>query len=393
MTRLINWQRVVMSLCMYCLCAGHLYASKKDTLTYDKPLQALAEKLLNNKQGSIIAINPANGEVLCMVTNNKIDDSVDRAVAIDYSPGSTFKTAQTAALLSLHAVTTDQTYTCKKGFWQKNIHIGCHPHPAPLDLVHALGISCNSYYCKVFKDFVDNRTLYPAKATAMNDWNRVMQSMGLGRKLGIDLPGELPGLIPDAAYLDKTHRNSWNGTTIMWMGMGQGEVRTTPLQLCNLAAVIANRGTWYVPHVHRGTMHKPLDTLYTTMQKAIPDSAAFNIVVEGMRISVTDPNGTCRSIRNANYKACGKTGTAENEGHDHSVFIGFAPEHNPKIAVSVYVENGGWGADLAAPLGGLIMEKYIMKELSPASQKKVDKWKGKEIKVTPVEVPINLDDL
>ena len=202
MTRRTNWRRIVMPLCMLCLCAAKLSASNSDTLTYDKHLQALAKKLLNNKQGSIIAINPANGEVLCMVTNNKIDDSVDRAVAIDYSPGSTFKTAQTAALLSLNALTTEQTYTCKKGFWQKNIHIGCHPHPAPLDLVHALGISCNSYYCKAFKDFVDNRTLFPAKAAAINGWNRVMQSMGLGRKLGIDLPDELPGLIPDTDDLD-----------------------------------------------------------------------------------------------------------------------------------------------------------------------------------------------
>ena len=360
-------------------------------LTINKNLQALAERLLRNKQGSIVAINPANGDILCMVSHNKVEDNINRAIAMEYSPGSTFKTAQTATLMSLHSLTTAQTYECHKGFWQDNIHIGCHDHRSPLALVQALGQSCNSYFCQAFKDFVDNRTLYPVKATALNVWHDYMVSMGLGKPLGVDMPGEAGGLIPDAAYLNRLHKTGWNGTTIMWLGMGQGEVRVTPIQLCNLAAVIANHGYWYIPHIHKNSAEYPLDSTYFVRRIARPKKETFNTVIAGMRVAVI--NGTCTSIRNPHYKVCGKTGTAQNEGHDHSVFMGFAPETRPRIAVSVYVENGGWGADLAAPLGGLIMEQYIMGKLSPASEKKARKWQSKEVYITPVEEPVNLDDL
>lgn len=359
-------------------------------LTIDTTLQKLAERLLRGKQGSIVAINPQNGEILCMVSRNRIDERVNRAVSVEYSPGSTFKVAQAATLLSFGALTPETEYPCHKGFWTKGIHIGCHEHRSPLALVQALGQSCNSYWCQAFRDFVDNRDIYPVKATAINDWHRFMESMGLGRKLGVDMPGEVGGLIPDAAYLDLTHRG-WNGTTIMWLGMGQGEVSTTPLQLCNLAAVIANRGFWYTPHIHKATQEKPLDSLYLSRHTARPSKESFETVIQGMRAAVI--NGTCTSIRNPHYKVCGKTGTAQNEGHDHSVFMGFASENHPRIAVSVYVENGGWGADMACPLGGIIMEQYIMGKLSPASEAKARKWESKEVLIKPVEKEITFDDL
>lgn len=359
-------------------------------LTIDSALQSLAERLLSNKQGSIVAINPSNGEILCMVSHDKVDEKVNRAVSVEYSPGSTFKVAQAATLLTFGAITPETTYPCHKGFWTKGIHIGCHEHKSPLNLVQALGQSCNAYWCQAFRDFVDNRVLYPVKATALNDWHSFMLSMGLGRPTGVDLPDEASGLIPDAAYLDQTHKG-WNGTTIMWLGMGQGEVRTTPLQLCNLAAVIANRGYWYTPHIHKSTEDAPLDSAFLKRHVARPTSESFDIVIEGMRNAVI--SGTCTAIRNPHYKVCGKTGTAQNEGHDHSVFMGFAPMQNPRIAVSVYVENGGWGADLACPIGGLIMEKYILGKLSPESQAKAKRFEEKNVKIKKVEVPILFDDL
>ena len=359
-------------------------------LTVNAGLQKLAERLLRGKQGSIVAINPANGEVLCMVVHNKVDDNLNRAISMTYSPGSTFKVAQAATLLTFGAITTETTYPCHKGFWTNGIHIGCHDHKSPLALVQALGQSCNSWWCQAFRDFVDNRTLYPVKATALNDWHDFMSSMGLGHPLGIDLPDEAGGLIPDAAYLDKSH-GAWNGTTIMWLGMGQGEVTTTPLQLCNLAAVIANRGQWFTPHIHKPSPTHPLESTFLTPHQARPTKEAFDIVIEGMRAAVI--SGTCTAIRNPHYKVCGKTGTAQNEGHDHSIFMGFAPEQKPRIAVSVYVENGGWGADLACPLGGLIMEQYILGKLSEASEAMVRKWERKNVKIKAVEVPIMLDDL
>lgn len=359
-------------------------------LTVNPKLQALAERLLSNKQGSIVAINPANGEILCMVSHNKVDASVNRAISVEYSPGSTFKVAQAATLLTFGAIIPETTYPCHKGFWTNGIHIGCHEHKSPLALVQALGQSCNSYWCQAFRDFVDDRSLYPVKATAINDWHSFMLSMGLGRQTGVDLPLEASGLIPDAAYLDQVHRG-WNGTTIMWLGMGQGEVRTTPLQLCNLAAVIANRGHWFTPHIHKATHSHPLDSTLIKRHEARPSAEAFDIVIEGMRAAVI--SGTCTAIRNPHYKVCGKTGTAQNEGHDHSVFMGFAPETKPRIAVSVYVENGGWGADLACPIGGLIMEQYVLGALSPESQKRAKRFENMNVKIKAVEVPLLLDDL
>ena len=359
-------------------------------LTVDAKLQNLAERLLNGKQGSIVAIDPSTGEILCMVSHNKVDASVNRAISMEYSPGSTFKVAQAATLLTFGAITPETQYPCHKGFWTNGIHIGCHEHHSPLDLVQAIGQSCNAWWCQAFRDFVDDRALYPVKATAINDWHSFMASMGLGHSLGIDLPGEVGGLIPDAAYLDFTH-HGWNGTTIMWLGMGQGEVRITPLQLCNLAAVIANRGYWYTPHIHKNSSTQVVDSVLTVRHQSRPSKESFEIVIEGMRAAVI--NGTCTAIRNPHYKVCGKTGTAQNEGHDHSVFMGFAPEKHPRIAVSVYVENGGWGADLACPLGGLVMEQYIMGKLSPASEEKVKKWERKNVKIKAVEIPIMLDDL
>jgi len=359
-------------------------------LCLDPALQQLAERLLQGKQGSIVAIEPATGRIRCMVSHNKVDDGVNRAIAKVYSPGSTFKTAQALEMLSEGTLVTEKTFPCHRGFYFNKIHIGCHPHRAPLALVQAIGQSCNSYFCKAFQEMIDNRTAYLTKYRAINRWARYMHSFGLGHRLGIDLPGEVAGCIPDSAYLQRRHRGNWNGTTIMWMGMGQGEVTTTPLQLCNLAAIIANRGWYVTPHVHNIPTESK-DSTFVRRHHSMASPAAFNTVIAGMRAAVT--GGTAASINTPLYKICGKTGTAENEGRDHSIFMGFAPMTDAKIAVSVYVENGGFGADLAAPLAALIIEQAVRGHLSPASQRKVALWSQKNVKITPVEKVIRFDDL
>lgn len=359
-------------------------------LCLDPALQQLAEKLLQGKQGSIVAIEPATGRIRCMVSHNKVDDGVNRAIAKVYSPGSTFKTAQALEMLSEGTLVPEKTYPCHRGFYFNKIHIGCHPHRAPLALVQAIGQSCNSYFCKAFQEMIDNRQAYLTKYRAINRWARYMHSFGLGHRLGVDLPGEEAGCIPDSAYLQRHHRGNWNGTTIMWMGMGQGEVTTTPLQLCNLAALIANRGWYVTPHIHKVPAGSK-DSTFVRRHHSMASPAAFTTVIAGMRAAVT--GGTAASINTPLYKICGKTGTAENEGKDHSFFMGFAPMTDAKIAVSVYVENGGFGADLAAPLAALIIEQAVRGHLSPASQKKVAQWRQKNVKITPVEKEIRFDDL
>lgn len=359
-------------------------------LTINDSLQQLALRLMRNKQGSIIAIEPSTGRILALVSHDRIDQGIDRAISSVYSPGSTFKVAQALAMYSEGFLTTEATYPCSKGFYYNKIHIGCHDHRSPLSLVQAIGQSCNSYFCKSFQEFVDNRKMYATKYKAINTWANYMHSFGLGKALGVDIDHEASGTVPDSALLCSRHGN-WNGTTIMWVGMGQGEVKVTSLQLCNLAAIIANRGYYFIPRIHDATPDRPLDDKFLKPVQSMAIPAAFGPVVQGMRACVT--NGTAASINTSDYAICGKTGTAENEGQDHSIFMGFAPMEQPRIAVSVYVENGGFGADLAAPLASLMMEQFITGHLSAASEKKAKQWENKAVKVTPVEVPVNFDDL
>lgn len=342
------------------------------TLTIDSQLQALAERLLTGKQGSIVAVDPRSGEVRCMASYSYFSSGENLAISRAYSPGSTFKTAQALELLSEGIITPDRTYSCHKGFWQRNIHIGCHAHRSNLNLVEAIGHSCNSWFCKAFRSMVDNRSKYPSATAAMNRWHSYLQSMGFGAPLGIDLPGEVGGLLPDGSYLNKTHNGRWNGTTIMWIGMGQGEVKCTPLQLCNLAAMIANRGYYIVPHIHVYTPSDSLYMKYAIKHQCLAFPETFTPVIEGMRLAVT--RGTAVHLNTPDYEICGKTGTAENDGDDHSIFIAFAPKDDPQIALCVYVENAGFGADLAAPIGGLLIEQALKGTLSPRSEHKAKQW-------------------
>lgn len=353
-------------------------------------LQQLAERLLNGKQGSIVAIEPQTGRILALVSRDKIGDGINRAVSTTYSPGSTFKTAQALFFLSSGWLTPDKTYPCRKGFYFNKIHVGCHVHKAPLDLVGAIGQSCNSYFCKAYQEYIDDRGFTLTKWRAINRWAKFMHSLGLGIRIAPSLANEATGVIPDSTYL-RNHYRAWNGTTIMWMGMGQGEVQTSPLQLCNLAALIANGGWWITPHFDNDLqLDGPTDVTPVRHESlATPD--ALELVQRGMRLCVT--HGTAAAINTPAYRICGKTGTAENKGEDHSIFMGYAPMANARVAVSVYVENGGFGADLAAPIASLIIEKALTGHLSAASETKAKRWAKHQVKITPVEKPISFDDL
>lgn len=353
-------------------------------------LQQLAERLLNGKQGSIVAIEPQTGRILALVSRDKIGDGINRAVSTTYSPGSTFKTAQALFFLSSGWLTPDKTYPCHKGFYFNKIHVGCHVHKAPLDLVGAIGQSCNSYFCKTYQEYIDDRGFTLTKWRAINSWAKFMHSLGLGIRIAPSLANEATGVIPDSTYL-RNHYRAWNGTTIMWMGMGQGEVQTSPLQLCNLAALIANGGWWITPHFDNDQqLDGPTDVTPVRHESlATPD--AIELVQRGMRLCVT--HGTAAAINTPAYRICGKTGTAENKGEDHSIFMGYAPMANARVAVSVYVENGGFGADLAAPIASLVIEKALTGHLSAASEAKAKRWARHQVKITPVEKPISFDDL
>lgn len=372
---------------------------KKLTLGIDLDLQALGERLLEGKIGSIVAIEPSTGEVLCMVSSPTYDPRImvgrlrsknhaklsldvwkpllNRSIMGLYPPGSTFKTSQALTFLNEGIINTGTAFSCNHGFYYKGLHVGCHGHGSPLAIVDALTTSCNAYFCWGLYYMVGNKKKYGSVQNAMNRWRDYMVSMGFGYKLGIDLPGEKRGLIPNADFYDNAYRGSWNGLTVISISIGQGEVTLTPLQIANLCATIANRGYYYVPHVVRKVEGEPLDTTYTHRHYTMADRKAYETVVAGMRGAVL--RGTCRAANSPDYEVCGKTGTAQNRGQDHSVFMGFAPMNNPKIAVAVYVENGGFGAEYGVPIGSLMIEQYLNGKLSEASMKKAEDFQHRRI--------------
>ena len=361
---------------------------KNLVLSLDIDLQMLGERLLEGKIGSIVAIEPETGEVLCMVSSPSYDPHMmigrnrgknhnemardpwkpllNRAIMGTYPPGSTFKTTQALTFLQEGIINTGTSYPCFGGFSYKGLHVGCHGHPSPLSLVPAIATSCNGYFCWGLYYMIGARQKYGTVQKAMNTWRDYMVSMGFGYTLGIDLPGEKRGMIPNANFYDKAYRGSWNGLTVISISIGQGEVTATPLQIANLGATIANRGYFVTPHVVKKVEGEALDSLYTQRRYTKVDASHYDEVVLGMRAAVT--GGTCRMANLPDIEVCGKTGTAQNHGKDHSAFMGFAPMNNPKIAIAVYVENGGWGATYGVPIGRLMIEQYLKGKLSPEDE-------------------------
>lgn len=373
---------------------------KDVTLSIDLDLQALAERLLEGKLGAIVAIEPSTGQILCMASSPTYDPRLtvgrnrgkyhqqlsrdpmrpllNRAIMGTYPPGSTFKITQALMGLQDGSITPEIAFPCHHGFNYKGLHLGCHGHASPINLVPAIGTSCNAYFCWNLYRMFSNKRKYGSVQNAMNCWKDHMVDMGFGYKLGIDLPGESRGMIPNANYYDDHYRKSWNALTVISISIGQGEVTATPLQIANLAATVANRGHYYVPHIVRSIRGGQIDSLYTHPHHTTINPRWYDYAVAGMRKAVL--SGTCHAANIPGIEVCGKTGTAQNRGHDHSAFMGFAPMNSPRIAVVAYIENGGFGAVYGVPIGALIMEQYLNGSLSPSSEKKAQVIQNRHIK-------------
>ncbi len=356
-------------------------------LSLDIRLQEYAESLLVGKRGAVVAIEPMTGEILCMASNPTYDPRLlvgrergdnykallqdenfplfDRAIQASYPPGSTFKPTQGLILLEEGIIDLNTTFPCHGGYINGGLKVGCHPHPAPIPLKPALQTSCNAYFCWGFKSMIDRRSKYGSSAAAFEVWKNHLVSMGYGYRLGVDLPGETRGFIPNAKFYDKFYKEGrWSANTIISVSIGQGEILSTPMQIANLGATIANRGWFITPHVVREIQDTVIDSRYLERRFPTVHEKWFEHVAEGMRMAVT--GGTCRRAALADIEVAGKTGTAQNpHGNDHSAFMGFAPYNNPKIAIAVYVENGGWGATYGVPIGSLVMEKYLKGSIAP----------------------------
>jgi len=366
------------------------------TLSLDINLQAYGEMLMSNKLGSIIMIEPKTGEVLCMVSSPTYDPSIlvsgrqfsdnfnnltkdlytpliNRAVNGAYPPGSTFKPAQALIFLQEGIIQPSTAYSCYYGWPPGNGRPACHGHPSPLDLADAIATSCNSYFCWGLKAMLENKK-YSSIENAMDKWRDLMVSQGFGYPLGIDLPAEKRGRIPNGQFYDKIYTR-WSPFTIISISIGQGEIEASPLQICNLAATIANRGYYYAPHVVKKIRDGSLDPIYSNKKYTGIAPEHYESVITGMRKAVT--GGTSTAAYLPDIEVCGKTGTAQNPGKSHSIFMAFAPKDDPKVAISVIVENGGFGATNALPIAKLMIEKYLKGEISPS-----DKWEEERLKNT-----------
>ena len=348
--------------------------------TIDVRLQEFAEDLMEGKIGSVVAIEPATGEILVMVSspsynpdllvgrqrgNNYMElfhdqrnPQFNRSVKAKYPPGSTFKLVQGLIAMQEGVLTPSMRYPCHMGYKYGGRTMGCHAHESPLDLRDAVAQSCNAYFCQVFKDMITNPK-YGSVKEGVRVWNDNVYSFGFGRKLGTDLYGEGSGNVPTPEFYDRVYNGRWNYGSVLSCSIGQGEMGCTPLQMANLAAIIANRGYYYTPHLIKKIEGRDsIDARFYERHYTMVDSINFVPIVEGMWRSV-NVSGTSRTAYLKGWDVCGKTGTAENSGPDHSTFLSFAPKDNPKIAISVYVEHGGFGSAIAVPIASLIEEMYL----------------------------------
>lgn len=356
-------------------------SGKNLTLGIDIELQEYAEQLMRNKIGAVVAIEPATGEILAMVTSPSYDPSLlvgrergknyaalrsnpqkpllDRSIQGAYPPGSTFKPSQGLILLQEGIINLSTPFPCYRGYINGGLRVGCHPHGSPIPLKPALQTSCNAFFCWGFKAMIDRRSKYGTPAKAFEVWKNYLVELGYGYRLGVDIPGESRGFIPNAKFYNKIYgEDRWSANSIISVSIGQGEILATPLQIANLGATIANRGWYVTPHIVKEIHDTVLEPEKLTRHQPHIDRQHFEAVAEGMRMAVT--GGTCRLANLRDVEVCGKTGTAQNpHGRDHSVFLGFAPYHDPKIAICVYVENAGFGATFGVPIGSLLIEKYL----------------------------------
>lgn len=364
--------------------------------TIDAELQHYGQTLMQNKVGSLVAIEPSTGEILALISSPGIDVDVladigshynrilsdplkpmfNRAVQASYPPGSVFKLVNALIGLQEGVVTPQTEYPCHRGYRYGNRKMGCHDHRSPLDMKESIMMSCNAYYCYVLRSILENPE-YGSVSQALAKWDEYVSGFGFGRKLGSDFPSELGGDIPDPELYDRMYgKGRWKATNIISLSIGQGEIGCTPLHLANLCAIMANRGFYYIPHIIKSSEGVEIDPKYTRRNYTMVDTSYFPAVVEGMYMAVNAGFGSGATASIAAVEGldiCGKTGTAQNpHGDDNSVFICFAPKDNPKIAVAAYIEHGSFGARWAAPIASLLTEKYLTRNIDD-SRKELEK--------------------
>jgi penicillin-binding protein 2 len=369
---------------------------KDITLTLDIDLQKYGEKLMKGKRGGIVALEPETGEILSLITAPSYDPSLlvgrersenftelwydtiskplfDRGLQAMYPPGSPFKTVTGLIALQENVIDTTDEISCNHGFYYgRSAHMACHNHPTPLSLTPAIAYSCNSFFAKTYREIINK---FETPQEGVTAWRKHLLSFGLGDYLGYDLPVGQPGRIPSADYYNRAYnypKYHWYASATLSNGIGQGEIATTPIQLANMTAAIANRGWFFKPHILKKIEDRPIENeKYTTKQKTTVDPKHFKPIVEGM--NQVYKYGTARFLQIPDVDICGKTGTSENytkingerkQLTDHSIFIAFAPKDDPKIALAVFVENGRWGSRYAGRIASLMIEKYIKKKIT-----------------------------
>ncbi len=358
--------------------------------TIDAHLQQYGQRLMSGKAGSVVAIEPSTGEILAMVSSPGIDVDIlanigehygelsrdplkplfNRTVMASYPPGSVFKLINGLIGLEEGVLEPEDNHPCNMGYYYSRTRkLGCHAHTSPINFYDAIATSCNGYFCYVMRDILENGK-YENISEAFDTWRDYVLSFGFGRKLGSDFPSELNGNIPTSDYYNKVYgKNRWRFPTIVSLSIGQGEIGATPLQIANLAAIMANRGYYYIPHMVKESEGVEIDPKYKEKQYTKVDVKHFETAVEGMFRAVnggSKATGTALSAKIPGIEVCGKTGTAQNpHGEDNAVFICFAPKDDPKIAIAAYVENAGFGATWALPVASLMMEQYLTGSISP----------------------------
>ena len=369
---------------------------KDITLTIDEDLQEYGERLLINKRGGIVALEPATGEILALITAPNYDPKLlvgrersknftklwydtisrplfDRVLQGEYPPGSPFKSLTALIGMQEGVINSSEKISCYNGYnYGGKKMLGCHPHDSPLTMIGGIANSCNSYFCTIYKRSIEK---YPSPQEGIDNWKKHLESFGLGNYIGYDLPPGKKGLIPSSEFYNRWYqypKYNWYATATISNAIGQGEVILTPMQMVNFTAAIANKGWYYKPHILKKISN--IDTIsskYTKRYNTTIDAQHFEPIIEGMFDVYNE--GTAKHIQIPGIEICGKTGTAENftkiDGKrvqltDHSIFIAFAPKDNPKIAIAVIVENGYWGSRWAGRIAGLMIEKYLKGEIT-----------------------------
>ena len=355
-------------------------------LSLDAKLQKYGELLMQNKVGAVVAIEPSTGEILACISNPSYDPNLlvgrartknyvkllldpvkplfNRALMAYYPPGSTFKLINDLIGEQEGVLNPLTGYYCDGGYHMGSLTVKCDARHGLLSLESAIAHSCNTYHCYVFRSIVDQRK-FSSTAEGYQVWRNHVLTFGIGKRLFSDLPQELKGSVPTIEYYDKYFgKNKWRSSTVISLSIGQGELGITPLQMANTMCIIANKGYFYIPHIAKKIGDKPIsDKKFYEKNFTDIDPSYFDIVIDGMESAVE--SGTAAASKIKGISICGKTGTSQNpHGRDHSLFVGFAPRENPKIAIGIMVENGGWGSDWGAPIATLMIEKYLNDSIS-----------------------------